>query len=84
MKPKKPINYFMAFIGFLSFFRPLTTHSGLSLAGNFYLLSFQRIYKVLLTEATASYILKGQLVTDQNRLTSPPPSKNPKHSVLHL
>lgn len=60
----------MAFIGFLSSFRPLNAHSGLSLAGNFFLLSFQRIYEVLLIGATAQHTLRGQLVTNQNRFTS--------------
>lgn len=53
MKLKKKPNYFMGFTGFLSSFRPVKALSGLSLASNFFLLSFQSIYEVLLIGATA-------------------------------
>lgn len=70
MKPKKKKNYFLAFIIFMSSFRPLNAHWCLILAGTFFLLPFQRIYKVFLIAATAQHTLKGQLVTNQNRFKS--------------
>lgn len=59
----------MTFISFLSSFRLLNAHSGLRLAGNFFLSPFQRIYKVLLVEATAWNTFKGWLVINQNKFT---------------